>query len=90
MLFGSKGNKNINETKIAECIGRFFELPTPSVKSWIKVEKDGVKVTLPFAAKSLHQDLLKQIKLSTQNETLTISIDTQITSVPTKIAQIPN
>jgi ATP-binding protein involved in chromosome partitioning len=89
MLFGSKSSKNIDELKIAECISRFFDLPITSVKSWVHVHKGTVKVTMPFAAKSLHGELIKQIGLSLQYATLPISIDTQITSVPTKIAHIP-
>jgi ATP-binding protein involved in chromosome partitioning len=90
MLFGTKGSKNINETKIAECIGRFFELPIASAKSWLEVEKSAVKVTLPFAAKSKHDELVKQIQLSAEDTTLKVTVDTQIKSVPTKLAKIPN
>jgi ATP-binding protein involved in chromosome partitioning len=90
MLFGSKSSKNINESKISQCISRFFELPSTSVKSWVKIEKGAVKVTLPFAAKSLHDELIKQILLASEDEKLKVSIDTQITSVPTKLARIPN
>ncbi len=89
MLFGSKSSKNIDELKIAECISRFFDLPITSVKSWVHVHKGTVKVTMPFAAKSLHGELIKQIGLSVQDSALPISIDTQITSVPTKVAHIP-
>jgi ATP-binding protein involved in chromosome partitioning len=90
MLFGSKSSKNINESKIVECISRFFELPIASVKSWIQVEKSTVKVSLPFAVKSLHGELIKQILLAAEDEKLKVSIDTQITSAPTKLARIPN
>ena len=89
MLFGSKSSKNIDELKIAECISRFFELPITSVKRWVHVHKGAVKVTIPFASKSLHGELINQIGLSLQDPALNISIDTQITSVPTKIAPIP-
>jgi ATP-binding protein involved in chromosome partitioning len=90
MLFGSKTSKNIDESKIVECISRFFELPTTSVKNWIQIKKSTVKVTLPFVAKSLHDELIKQIKISAEDTELSVSIDTQIASVPTKIAKIPN
>ena len=90
MLFGSKTSKNIDESKIVECISRFFELPNTSVKNWIQIKKSTVKVTLPFAAKSLHDELIKQIKISAEDTKLSVSIDTQIASVPTKIAKIPN
>ncbi|MFT6345773.1 MAG: ATP-binding protein involved in chromosome partitioning [Paraglaciecola sp.] len=90
MLFGSKTSKNIDESKIVECISRFFELPNTSVKNWIQIKKSTVKVTLPFVAKSLHDELIKQIKISAEDTKLSVSIDTQIASVPTKIAKIPN
>ena len=90
MLFGSKTSKNIDESKIVECISRFFELPDTSAKSWIQIKKNTVKVTLPFVAKSLHDELIKQIKISAEDTKLSVSIDTQIVSVPTKIAKIPN
>jgi ATP-binding protein involved in chromosome partitioning len=90
MLFGSKTSKNIDESKIVECISRFFELPDTSVKNWIQIKKNTVKVTLPFVAKSLHDELIKQIKISAEDTKLSVSIDTQIASVPTKIAKIPN
>jgi ATP-binding protein involved in chromosome partitioning len=90
MLFGSKTSKNIDESKIVECISRFFELPNTSVKNWIQIKKNTVKVTLPFVAKSLHDELIKQIKISAEDTKLSVSIDTQIASVPTKIAKIPN
>jgi ATP-binding protein involved in chromosome partitioning len=90
MLIGSKDSENINESKVAQCISRFFELPIASVTNWIQVVKGTVKVTLPFATKSLHDELIKQIRLSAENEKLNISIDTQIKSAPTKIAPIPN
>jgi ATP-binding protein involved in chromosome partitioning len=90
MLFGSKTSKNIDESKIVECISRFFELPSTSVKNWIQIKKNTVKVTLPFVAKSLHDELIKQIKISAEDTKLSVSIDTQIASVPTKIAKIPN
>jgi ATP-binding protein involved in chromosome partitioning len=90
MLFGSKTNKNIDELKIVECISHFFELPITSVKSWIHIKKNTIKVTLPFAANSLHDELIKHIKLSTEDTKLNISIETQVASVLTKIAKIPN
>jgi ATP-binding protein involved in chromosome partitioning len=90
MLFGSKSNKNIEQLKIVECISRFFELPIASVESWVQVKKGTVKVTLPFASKSLHEELIKQIIISAEDTKLDISIDTQIVSVPTKIAKIPS
>ncbi|MGK0307047.1 MAG: ATP-binding protein involved in chromosome partitioning [Gammaproteobacteria bacterium] len=89
MLFGSKNNKNIEQLSIVECIGRFFELPVASVESWVVVKKGTVKVTLPFASKSLHEELIKQIIISAEDTKLDISIDTQIVSAPTKIAKIP-
>ncbi len=90
MLFGSKTSKNIDESKIVECISRFFELSNTSVKNWVQIKKNTVKVTLPFVAKSLHDELIKQIKISAEDTKLSVSIDTQIASVPTKIAKIPN
>jgi ATP-binding protein involved in chromosome partitioning len=90
MLFGSKCSKNIDELKIAECISRFFELPIAPVKSWIQVNKSAVKITVPFAAKSVHDELIKQIRHEAQNEKLNICIDTQVASVQSKIAPIPN
>jgi ATP-binding protein involved in chromosome partitioning len=90
MLFGSKNNKNVDQLKIVECISRFFELPVASVESWVEVKKGTVKVTLPFASKSLHEELIKQITISSEDTKLDISIDTQIVSAPTKIAKIPN
>ena len=90
MLFGSKSNKNIEQLKIVECISCFFELPAASVESWIQVKKGTVKVTLPFASKSLHEELIKHIIISAEDTKLDISIDTQIVSAPTKIAKIPN
>ncbi|MFT4811470.1 MAG: ATP-binding protein involved in chromosome partitioning [Paraglaciecola sp.] len=90
MLFGSKNNKNIEQLSIVECISRFFELPIASVESWVEVKKGTVKVTLPFASKSLHEELIKQITISAEDTKLDISIDTQIVSAPTKIAKIPN
>ena len=90
MLFGNKTNKNIDELKIVECISHFFELPVTSVKSWIQIKKNTIKVTLPFAANSLHDELIKHIKLSTEDTKLNISIDTQVASVLTKIPKIPN
>lgn len=90
MLFGSKRSKNINESEIAQCIASFFELSVASIESWIQVEKGIVKVTLPFAAKSLHNELIKQIKMSSQETKLDVNIVTQIVSLPTKVAKIPN
>jgi ATP-binding protein involved in chromosome partitioning len=90
MLFGSKNNKNIEQLKIVECISRFFELPIASVESWVQVKKGKVKVTLPFASKSMHEELIKKILISAEDTKLDISIDTQIVSAPTKIAKIPN
>jgi ATP-binding protein involved in chromosome partitioning len=90
MLFGSKNNKNIEQLNIVECISRFFELPIASVESWVEVKKGTVKVTLPFASKSLHKELIKKILISAEDTKLDISIDTQIVSAPTKIAKIPN
>lgn len=90
MLFGSKTTKNIDELKIVECISRFFELPDTSAKDWVQIKKNTIKITLPFAAKSLHHELIEQIKLSAQGTELNVSIDTQVASVPTKIAKIPN
>jgi ATP-binding protein involved in chromosome partitioning len=90
MLFGSKKNENIEQLKIVECISRFFELPIASVESWVQVKKRTVKVTLPFATKSLHEELIKKILISAEDTKLDISIDTHIVSAPTKIAKIPN
>jgi len=90
MLFGSKPTKNIDELKIVECISQFFELSDTSAKDWVQIKKSAVKITLPFAVKSLHDALIKQIKLSVQDTELRVSIDTQVASVPTKIAKIPN
>ncbi|MFT5925203.1 MAG: ATP-binding protein involved in chromosome partitioning [Paraglaciecola sp.] len=90
MLFGSKNNKNIEQLKIVECISHFFELPIASVESWVQVKKGTVKVTLPFASKSMHDELIKKILISAEDTKLDISIDTQIVSAPTKIAKIPN
>lgn len=90
MLFGSKSNKNIDQLKIMECISHFYELPIASVESWVQIKKGTVKVTLPFVSKSLHNALIKQIRLSAEDTKLDITIDTQIVSVPTKLAKIPN
>lgn len=90
MLFGSKSSKNISESAIGLCISRIFDLPNSLVASWVQIEKDKVKVTLPFATKSVHDELIKQIRLVCEDSKLNISIDTQISSVPTKITQIPN
>jgi ATP-binding protein involved in chromosome partitioning len=90
MLFGRKKSKNIDESKVIECISAAFALPTELVTTWLKFEKNAVVVTLPFAAKSLHGQLLEAILAICADSQIKVNIVTHVTRVPVKKMAIPN
>lgn len=89
-MFGLNRDKKIDEAKVIESIGTFFDVPSAKVTEWIKCEKNKLSITLPFVANSQHQTLRDAIYKSCDHDKFEIEISTQVAAVPVKAAAIPN